>query len=77
VNYIPSPYRYTLTLSDPTLVGKRRAAQRLAAATAQEMTKATPAQLNDELVTSVLGLVNEQMASEAGYSENESLCVVL
>lgn len=33
VNYVPTPYRYTLTISDPTLVGKRRAAQRLAAST--------------------------------------------
>lgn len=33
VNYMPTPFRYTLTISDGTLVGKRRAAQRLAAAT--------------------------------------------
>jgi len=77
VNYIPSPYRYTLTLSDPTLVGKRRAAQRLAAATAFEMTKATPQQLNDELVTEVLHLVNDQMATEAGYVEDDSFCILL
>jgi len=77
VNYIPSPYRYTLTLSDPTLVGKRRAAQRLAAETEREMTKATPEQLNDELVTHVLGLVNEQLATEAGFKENDSLCIIL
>ncbi len=32
VDYIPTRYRYTLTLTDPTLVGKRRAAQRIAAA---------------------------------------------
>ncbi|CAM9200374.1 unnamed protein product [Ectocarpus fasciculatus] len=32
VDYIPTPFRYTLTLSDPSLVGKRRAAQRLGAA---------------------------------------------
>lgn len=33
VNFMPTPFRYTLTISDSTLVGKRRAAQRLAAAT--------------------------------------------
>jgi hypothetical protein len=33
VNYMPTPFRYTLTISDGSLVGKRRAAQRLAAAT--------------------------------------------
>jgi cytidylate kinase len=32
VDYIPTPHRYTLVLSDQTLLGKRRAAQRLAAA---------------------------------------------
>jgi cytidylate kinase len=31
VNYVPTPYRFTLVLSDGTLIGKRRAAQRLAA----------------------------------------------
>lgn len=29
VNYVRSPNRFTLTLSDDTLIGKRRAAQRL------------------------------------------------
>ena len=32
VDYIPTPFRYVLTLSDPSLVGKRRAAQRIGAA---------------------------------------------
>lgn len=31
VNYVRSPHRFALTLSDPTLIGKRRAAQRLMA----------------------------------------------
>lgn len=31
VNYVRTPHRFTLTLSDATLIGKRRAAQRLAA----------------------------------------------
>lgn len=33
VNYVRTPLRFTLTLSDETLIGKRRAAQRLMAAT--------------------------------------------
>jgi len=33
VDYVPSPLRYTLTMSDTTLLGQRRAAQRLAAGT--------------------------------------------
>lgn len=32
VNYVRTPLRFTLTLSDDTLIGKRRAAQRLGAA---------------------------------------------
>jgi cytidylate kinase len=39
VNYIPTPFRYVLILSDESLVGKRRAAQRLAAATLSETKK--------------------------------------
>ena len=31
VNYVRTPLRFTLTMSDMTLIGKRRAAQRLAA----------------------------------------------
>jgi hypothetical protein len=31
VNYVRTPLRFTLTLSDMSLIGKRRAAQRLAA----------------------------------------------
>lgn len=32
VNYVRTPLRFTLTMSDMSLIGKRRAAQRLAAA---------------------------------------------
>lgn len=32
VDYVPTPYRYTLTMSDTIVLGQRRAAQRLAAA---------------------------------------------
>lgn len=78
VNYIPSPYRYTLTLSDPSLVGKRRAAQRLAAETSKQLTKATPEQINDDLVSNVLELVCEELARDIGYVDSgESLCLLL
>jgi len=30
VNYVESPYRFELTMSDPAVLGQRRAAQRLA-----------------------------------------------
>jgi hypothetical protein len=32
VQYVPTPHRFALVLSDPTLIGQRRAAQRLMAA---------------------------------------------
>jgi len=31
LNFIPSPYRFCLTMSDPLIIGERRAAQRIAA----------------------------------------------
>ena len=31
VNYVDTRYRFELTMSDPSLIGKRRAAQRIAA----------------------------------------------
>ena len=31
VNYVDTKYRFELTMSDPSLIGKRRAAQRIAA----------------------------------------------
>ena len=37
VNYVRTPLRFTLTMSDMTLIGKRRAAQRLAAGAMAEV----------------------------------------
>ena len=37
VDYVPTPYRFCLILSDSSLIGKRRAAQRLMAQTLKEM----------------------------------------
>ena len=39
VNYVRTPLRFTLTLSDMSLIGKRRAAQRLAAGALGEVTE--------------------------------------
>ena len=36
VNHIPTPYRFALTLADPTTIGRRRAAQRIMAAAAKQ-----------------------------------------
>jgi len=40
VNYVRTPYRYTLTLPDTQIIGKRRAAQRIAASTLASLKKA-------------------------------------
>jgi len=37
LNFIPSPYRFCLTMSDTTVIGARRAAQRIAAAAAPKV----------------------------------------
>lgn len=37
MNYVRTPLRFTLTLSDMSLIGKRRAAQRLAAGVLEEV----------------------------------------
>ena len=37
MNYVRTPLRFTLTLSDMSLIGKRRAAQRLAAGVFEEV----------------------------------------
>ena len=40
VNHIPTPYRFALTLADPTTIGRRRAAQRIMAAAAKQFAAA-------------------------------------
>ena len=43
MNYVRTPYRFTLTMSDPALIGARRAAQRVAAAAAEALGHAAEA----------------------------------
>jgi hypothetical protein len=60
VNYVRTPHRFTLVLSDESLIGKRRAAQRLMAAALTDLSAdATEAQVALALNTSL-----EKMASE-------------
>jgi cytidylate kinase len=42
VNHIPTPYRFALTLKDPAVIGRRRAAQRIMAAVAKANEGAEP-----------------------------------
>ena len=79
VNYIPTLYRYTLTISDNTLIGKRRAAQRLGAITANIfkqrliLNKGIEGDLNNILDVNHEGLIHEilheqliELSKEAG-----------
>jgi cytidylate kinase len=60
VNYVRTPHRFTLVLSDESLIGKRRAAQRLMAAALTNLSAdATEAQVAEALNASL-----ETMASE-------------
>jgi len=63
VNYVRTPLRFTLTLSDETLIGKRRAAQRLMAAAL----KSLEADASDEDIKNVLDqeLANLLLENEA------------
>jgi cytidylate kinase len=51
VNHIPTPYRFALTLQDPAVIGRRRAAQRIMAAVAKatEGTQPSPADIDAAL----------------------------
>lgn len=61
VDYIPTPHRFTLVLSDETLLGKRRAAQRLAAAVFS-----APAFKDESVpVSSILHTALSEMVAEA------------
>jgi hypothetical protein len=60
VNYVRTPYRFTLVLSDESLIGKRRAAQRVMAAAL----KMVPENATDEEVGKALDACLEEMAKE-------------
>ena len=83
VDYVPTRCRYTLVMSDTTLLGQRRAAQRLAAAVWKEAPKpadavvsadgattTTPAvaEPTSALLREILGSKLDEMAFEAGVA---------
>jgi esterase/lipase len=77
VNYVRSPYRFELVLSDTTLIGQRRAAQRLMAAAkntcdAIENTTTTTVVVTDEMVEQALRDALYTMVQEIGTLENKS-----
>jgi hypothetical protein len=61
VNYVRTPHRFTLILSDESLIGKRRAAQRIMAKSLSLVDKSS----SDEAVTSALQECLKEMAKEA------------
>jgi hypothetical protein len=60
VNYVRTPHRFTLVLSDESLIGKRRAAQRLMAAALKDLS----ADATEAEVALALNASLEKMASE-------------
>ena len=60
VNYVRTPLRFTLGLSDDTLIGKRRAAQRLGAAALAVVSDSA----SDEDVKEALDAELKKMAEE-------------
>ncbi len=63
VNYVRTPFRFTLILSDESLIGKRRAAQRVMAAA---LTKLSDTATDEDVGNALEECLNE-MAVEAGY----------
>mmetsp|Transcript_17966 Transcript_17966/g.39295 ORF Transcript_17966/g.39295 Transcript_17966/m.39295 type:complete len:370 (-) Transcript_17966:71-1180(-) len=61
VNYVRTPLRFTLTLSDDTLIGKRRAAQRLGAAALSAVSD----DATDDDIEAALDKELEKMVAEA------------
>ena len=66
VNYVRTPHRFTLTLSDSSLIGKRRAAQRLMADALGKLDKASANNTSPspEDVSKVLEACLEEMVKE-------------
>ena len=61
VDYVRSPDRFILELSDPSLIGKRRAAQRLMAHAAKQVKEHDA---STETITSVLEASLKEMVAE-------------
>lgn len=60
VNYVRTPFRFTLMLSDESLIGKRRAAQRLMADALKKLPEGAPdAQVHKVLEESLTNMVAE------------------
>jgi hypothetical protein len=60
VNYVRTPFRFILELSDPSLIGKRRAAQRLMADALEKVPEeASEQEILAALDAGLIKMVNE------------------
>jgi len=60
VNYVRTPFRFILELSDPSLIGKRRAAQRLMADALEKVPEeASEEEILAALDAGLIKMVNE------------------
>lgn len=66
VNYVRSPHRFTLVLSDDSLIGKRRAAQRLMAGALGSCSSSTEEEVTPEQVETALTSCLTGMVKDAG-----------
>ena len=64
VNYVRTPHRFILTLSDSSLIGKRRAAQRLMAEALSNKNHKLETSSSEEEVAKVLEVCLEEMVKE-------------
>jgi hypothetical protein len=65
VNFVPTPHRFTLTISDTKLLGQRRAAQRLMAAAYQQLSSvAADGGADDAAVEAALVKLLAEMSAE-------------
>ena len=62
VDFVRTPYRYTLTLSDPKLVGRRRVAQVAAAAALRKFAEAEAEPSPEEILAQVRADISEIFA---------------
>lgn len=69
VNYVPSPHRFTLVLSDESLIGKRRAAQRLMGAALKDLSSSSDDDIEDSKVFQTLEELVKQMVDEIDEEE--------
>ena len=78
MNYVPTPNRFELILSDPNVIGNRRAAQLVGAAALESVNE----DASDEEVAAALNEALETLASSVveevvgGSTNNEQRCVV-